>query len=57
MADKMLEEVKVLHRCSLKNGPSCVTDFVCSEGAMTCGRLAEILKAKKWIFRWPLYQI
>ncbi len=48
MADKMLAEVRgVAPLLFKKAGPSCVTDFVCSEGVMTCGRLAEILKAKK----------
>ena len=25
-----------------KAGPSCVTDGICTEGAMTCGRLAAL---------------
>ena len=47
MADLMLKEVrKVAPLLFEKAGPSCITDLICREGAMTCGRLAEILKAK-----------
>lgn len=43
LADKMLAEVKEVAPVLFeKAGPSCVTDGICTEGAMTCGRLAAL---------------
>ncbi|MEG6587013.1 FAD-dependent thymidylate synthase [Dendrosporobacter sp. 1207_IL3150] len=45
MAEMMLEQVR--HAAPLlfkKAGPTCVSEGYCGEGAMTCGRLAEILR-------------
>ena len=50
LAEKMLAEVKEVAPVLFeKAGPSCVTDGICTEGAMTCGRLAALqAKAAKW---------
>ncbi|MEG0798063.1 MAG: FAD-dependent thymidylate synthase [Acidaminococcaceae bacterium] len=46
LAEKMLTEVKKVAPVLFeKAGPACVTDGICPEGEMTCGRLAAI-KAK-----------
>lgn len=43
LAEKMLEEVKKVAPVLFeKAGPSCVTDGICTEGEMTCGRLAAL---------------
>ena len=43
LAEKMLAEVKEVAPVLFeKAGPSCVTDGICTEGAMTCGRLAAL---------------
>ena len=43
LADKMLAEVKEVAPVLFeKAGPSCVTNGICTEGAMTCGRLAAL---------------
>ena len=43
LAEKMLAEVKEVAPVLFeKTGPSCVTDGICTEGAMTCGRLAAL---------------
>ena len=43
LAEKMLAEVKKVAPVLFeKAGPSCVTDGICTEGAMTCGRLAAL---------------
>ena len=49
LAEKMLAEVKEVAPVLFeKAGPSCVTDGICTEGAMTCGRLAALqVKAAK----------
>ena len=49
LAEKMLSEVKEVAPVLFeKAGPSCVTDGICTEGAMTCGRLAALqVKAAK----------
>lgn len=48
LANKMLEEVqKVAPVLFAKAGPTCVTQGVCHEGAMSCGRLQAILAAQK----------
>ncbi|MDD3396021.1 MAG: FAD-dependent thymidylate synthase [Acidaminococcaceae bacterium] len=48
LANKMLEEVKLVAPVLFENaGPTCVTQGVCHEGAMSCGRLAQILAAKQ----------
>ena len=49
LAEKMLAEVKEVAPVLIeKAGPSCVTDGICTEGAMTCGRLAALqVKAAK----------
>ncbi|MBP2645658.1 MAG: Thymidylate synthase thyX [Firmicutes bacterium] len=45
MANQMLAEVqKVAPVLFKKAGPTCVTDNYCSEGALTCGRLASLNK-------------
>ncbi len=42
MADKMLEEVKVVAPTLFKNaGPSCLVNS-CPEGSMTCGKILEV---------------
>jgi thymidylate synthase (FAD) len=48
LAWKMLEECrKVAPVLFEKAGPPCESEGVCHEGAMSCGRLAKILAAKK----------
>lgn len=43
LAEKMLEEVKKVAPVLFeKAGPPCVTDGICREGEMTCGRLAAL---------------
>ena len=43
LAEKMLAEVKEVAPVLFeKAGPSCVTNGICTEGAMTCGRLAAL---------------
>lgn len=43
LAEKMLEEVKKVAPVLFeKAGPSCVTHGICTEGEMTCGRLAAL---------------
>ncbi len=43
LAEKMLAEVKAVAPVLFeKAGPSCVADGICTEGAMTCGRLAAM---------------
>lgn len=43
LADKMLAEVKEVAPVLFeKAGPSCVTNGICTEGTMTCGRLAAL---------------
>lgn len=43
LAERMLAEVKEVAPVLFeKAGPSCVTDGICTEGAMTCGRLAAL---------------
>jgi len=43
LADLMLEEVKkVAPRIFKKAGPTCVTQGICFEGPMSCGRVANI---------------
>ena len=43
LAEKMLAEVKQVAPVLFeKAGPACVTDGICTEGEMTCGRLAAL---------------
>ena len=43
LAEKMLAEVKEVAPVLFeKAGPSCVTEGICTEGEMTCGRLAAL---------------
>jgi len=43
LAEKMLTEVRLVAPVLFeKAGPSCVTDGICTEGEMTCGRLAAL---------------
>lgn len=43
LAEKMLQEVKKVAPVLFeKAGPSCVTEGICTEGEMTCGRLAAL---------------
>ncbi len=47
LAETMLESARqVAPLLFAKAGPSCVTEGICSEGAMTCGRLERILAAR-----------
>ena len=47
LAEKMLAECKRVAPVIFENaGPTCVSE-ICREGAMSCGRLEAILKAKK----------
>lgn len=47
LANRMLTEVRrVAPVLFEKAGPSCVTDGVCPEGKMTCGRLARLQQGK-----------
>lgn len=48
LAEKMLAECKTVAPVLFENaGPTCVSEGVCHEGAMSCGRLAGILAAKQ----------
>ena len=48
LAEKMLAECKRVAPVIFENaGPTCVSEGICREGAMSCGRLEAILKAKK----------
>lgn len=48
MAEGMVEQVKQVAPLLFKKaGPTCVAEGYCSEGAMTCGRLATILRNAK----------
>ena len=48
LANAMLEEVKTVAPVSFaQGGPTCVTKGICNEGAMTCGRLEALQKAKQ----------
>lgn len=45
LAEKMLLEVKKIAPALFENaGPTCVTQGICHEGAMSCGRLASMQK-------------
>ena len=45
LAEKMLLEVKKIAPALFENaGPTCVTQGICHEGAMSCGRLASLQK-------------
>jgi thymidylate synthase (FAD) len=45
LAEKMLVEVKKIAPALFENaGPTCVTQGICHEGAMSCGRLAKMQK-------------
>ncbi|MCD8199202.1 MAG: FAD-dependent thymidylate synthase [Phascolarctobacterium sp.] len=47
LAEKMLAECKKVAPVLFENaGPTCVTEGICREGEMTCGRLAAILAKK-----------
>lgn len=47
LAEKMLEECKKVAPVLFENaGPSCVSEGICREGEMTCGRLQAILAKK-----------
>ncbi len=47
LAEKMLAECKKVAPVLFENaGPTCVTEGICREGEMTCGRLADILAKK-----------
>ena len=47
LANKMLEECKKVAPVIFENaGPTCVSQGVCHEGEMSCGRLQAILAAK-----------
>lgn len=47
LAEKMLVECKKVAPILFENaGPTCVTEGICREGEMTCGRLAAILAKK-----------
>ncbi len=47
LAEKMLAECKKVAPVLFENaGPPCVTEGICREGEMTCGRLAAILAKK-----------
>lgn len=48
LAEKMLAEVKKVAPVIFENaGPTCVSQGVCHEGAMSCGRLQAILARKE----------
>lgn len=48
MAEGMVEQVKQVAPLLFKKaGPTCVAEGYCGEGAMTCGRLATILRNAK----------
>ena len=48
LAEAMLAECKRVAPVIFENaGPTCVSEGICREGAMSCGRLAAILKAKE----------
>ena len=48
LAEKMLAECKRVAPVIFENaGPTCVSEGICREGAMSCGRIEAILKAKK----------
>ncbi|GBG56021.1 flavin-dependent thymidylate synthase [Sporomusaceae bacterium FL31] len=48
MAEGMVDQVKQVAPLLFKKaGPTCVAEGYCSEGAMTCGRLAAILRNAK----------
>jgi len=48
LANKMLAEVKKVAPVIFeKAGPTCVTQEICHEGNMSCGRLQKILAAKQ----------
>lgn len=48
LANKMLAEVKKVAPVLFENaGPTCVSEGVCHEGAMSCGRLQAILTQKE----------
>lgn len=48
LANKMLAEVKQVAPVLFENaGPTCVSEGVCHEGAMSCGRLQAILAQKE----------
>jgi thymidylate synthase (FAD) len=47
LAEKMLAECKKVAPILFENaGPTCISEGVCHEGEMTCGRLDAILAAK-----------
>lgn len=47
LAEKMLAEVKKVAPVIFENaGPTCVSEGVCHEGTMSCGRIKAILAAK-----------
>ena len=47
LAEEMLKQVKVVAPVLFKKaGPTCVSQDICNEGEMTCGRL-EVLRAKR----------
>lgn len=47
LAEKMLEECKKVAPVLFENaGPTCVSEGICREGEMTCGRLQAILAKK-----------
>ena len=48
LAEKMLAECKKAAPVLFENaGPTCVSEGICREGAMSCGRLDAILAAKQ----------
>ncbi len=48
LAERMLAECKKVAPVLFENaGPTCVSEGICREGAMSCGRLAAILASKE----------
>lgn len=48
LAESMLAEARqAAPLLFAKAGPSCMTDGICSEGAMSCGRLEQILNSRR----------